>query len=94
MKEIFTGKRKSDQLDTETSDSKRPAPDEGTGREESEGQRGEPGSLGHGGQGQAGAVGMATGQPDGNHNNQPRQPGSITRKGWPPYRPKPDHLRK
>ncbi|KAK7114721.1 uncharacterized protein [Littorina saxatilis] len=86
------GKRKSDQLDTETSDSKRPAPDEGTGREESEGQRGEPGSLGHGGQGQAGAVGMATGQPDGNHNNQPRQPGSITRKGWPPYRPKPDHL--
>lgn len=81
------------------SESKRPAPDENASGDAAVAAAGEEAKAGPQTaerNGQDGDIAMATEehQQASNHDNQPRRPGSIARKGWPPYRPKPDHLRK
>ncbi|KAL8608369.1 hypothetical protein ACOMHN_002602 [Nucella lapillus] len=87
-------KRKSGDLDLETSDSKRPAPEDvvsgpapheapaGAPRD-SQAPGGAQGDVQMEGQEQASALA---------EDQQQKRPGSITRKGWPPFRPRPDQL--
>lgn len=91
---ILAGKRKSGDLDMETSESKRPAPEEVVSAPpEACGDRGQE-SQGPEPQEDVQMVGeeqtSATAQDQ--QQQQQRRPGSITRKGWPPFRPRPDQL--